>query len=111
VKQLLAHALQEVADGLLSDAILKVRVHTTKGKFLLRIVTCLLVSIVVELPHVAVVVEDFHFMFGHVLLEGKLGGKCLCQQIVELKVNKVEMAVVIDKHGGTLIALLGEFSF
>jgi hypothetical protein len=71
--------LQEVADGLLGNAILKVRIHTKKGELLLRIVACLLEGVVVELPVVAVVVEDLHSVFGCVLLEGKLGGECLCQ--------------------------------
>ncbi len=39
-------------------------------------------------------------MFGCILLKGKLGSECLCQQIVELKVNKAETAVVVDGHGG-----------
>ncbi len=36
-----------------------------------------------ELPIVAVVVEYFHSVFGRLLLKGKLGGNCLCQQIVD----------------------------
>ncbi len=102
-----ARALQEITDCLLGDAILEVCIHATKGKLLLRVVTCLSKGIVVESPVVAVVVEDFHSMFGFVLLEGKLGGKCLCQQIVKLK----GMAVVVDNHSGALVALLGEFPF
>ncbi len=30
---------------------------------------------------------------------------------VKLKVNKAETAVVVDEHGGALVALLGEFPF
>jgi hypothetical protein len=56
----------------------------------------------VESLVVAAVVEDFHSMFGRVLLKGKLGGKCLCQQIVDLKVNEAEMAEMVDKHGDAL---------
>jgi hypothetical protein len=84
---------------LLGNAIMKVRICATKGKLLSR------------MPDVAVVVEDFHSMFGRVLLKGKLGGECLCQQIVELKVNKAETTIVVDKRGGTLVVLLGEFPF
>jgi hypothetical protein len=60
---------------------------------------------------VAVVVEDFHSMFDCVLLKGKLGGKCLCQQIIKLKVNKVKTAEMVDKHSDALVALLGELPF
>ncbi len=79
VKQLLARTLQEVADGLLGNAILEVSIYTTKGKLLARIMTCPLEGVVVELPIVAVVVEDFHSVFGRVLLKGKLGSNCHCQ--------------------------------
>jgi hypothetical protein len=91
---------------------LEVRVHTTKGELLSCIMVCLLKGIVVKLPIVAVGVEDFHSMYSRILLKGKLGGKCLCQQtVVELKVYKVEMAVVVDKDGGALVALLVKFAF
>jgi hypothetical protein len=113
VEPLLACALLEVMDGLLGNAILEVHVHATKGELLLHVVTCLLEGVVMELPAVAVVVEVFHSMFVRILLKGKFGGKCLCQQIVGLKVNKAEMAVVVNGHGngGTLVALLGKFPF
>ncbi len=71
----------------------------------------LLKGVVLELPIVAVVVEDFHSMFGCILLEGKLGGKCLCQRIVDLKVNKADTAEMVDEHGDALVVLLGEFPF
>ncbi len=83
VKQLLVHALQEVTDGLLRDAVLEVHVHAAKGELLSRVMTCLSEGIVVESPVVAVVVEDFHSLFGRVLLKGKLGSKYICQQIVK----------------------------
>jgi hypothetical protein len=111
VKQLLARTLQEVADGLLGNAILEVSIYTTKGKLLARIMTCPLEGVVVELPIVAVVVEDFHSVFGRVLLKGKLGSNCHCQWIVMLKVDKEEATVVVNKDGDALIALLGKFAF
>jgi hypothetical protein len=109
VERLLVHALREIADGLLGDAILEVRIYASKCELLLRVVTCLWKGFVVELPIIAVVVEDFYSAFGHILLKGKLGGKCLCQQIVVLKVTKAESAEMVDKHGDAPIALLGEF--
>jgi hypothetical protein len=71
VRQLLAPSLPEIADGLLDDTILEVHGHATKGKLLLCDMPCLLEGIVVELPVVAVVVEDFHSVFGCLLLKGK----------------------------------------
>ncbi len=50
-------------------------------------------------------------MFCHVLLEGKLGGKCFVGSIVELEVDKPEAAEVVNKDGGLSVALLGEFAF
>jgi hypothetical protein len=97
VKQLLACALQEVMDGSFGNAILEVRVRPSKGKLLLRVMTCLSEGIVVELPIVVLVVKDFHSMLNRVLLKCKLGGKCFCQQIIKLKVSKVETAEVVKK--------------
>jgi hypothetical protein len=79
IEQLLARALQQIGDGLLSSAIMEVHVYTTKGKFLLRIMTCLLKGAVVELPIVAVVVIDFYSVLGRVLLEGK---QCLPKKLL-----------------------------
>ncbi len=76
VKQLLAHALREVLDGPLSNAILKVRIYAKKDELLSCMVACLLEGVVVKLPIVAVVVKDFHSMFSRILLKGKLGGEC-----------------------------------
>ncbi len=111
MEQLLACALQEIADGLLREAILEVRIYATKGELLSCVMTCLLEGVLVKFLLVAVVVEDFHSVFSRVLLKGKLGNKCLCPQIVDLKVNKAEMAEMVDKHGDALAVLLGEFPF
>ncbi len=92
VEQSLPHALQEIANGLLGDAILEVCIYTTKGKLLSCLMTCLLEGVVMESPVVAVVVFDSDSVLGRVLLKGKLGRNCLCQQIVNLKVNKAETA-------------------
>jgi hypothetical protein len=77
MEQFLTHALQEIVDGLLGNAILEVRIYVT-SELLLRFMTCLLEGIVAESPIVVVVMEGFHSVFGRVLLKGKLGGKCLC---------------------------------
>ncbi len=50
-------------------------------------------------------------MFCHILLEGKLGGKCFVGLVVKLEVDKSKVAEVVDEDGGALIALLGEFAF
>jgi hypothetical protein len=76
VKQLLARALQEVLDGLLSNAILEVGVHARKGELLSSIVACLSEGVVMKAPIVTVVMEYFHPMFGSVLFKSKLGSEC-----------------------------------
>jgi hypothetical protein len=53
VQRLLACALGEVADAALGGAILEMGVDTAKGELLARILTCLLKSVVGELPIVA----------------------------------------------------------
>ncbi len=50
-------------------------------------------------------------MFCNVLFEGKLGGKCFAALVVELEVDKLEAAEVVDEDGGAFVALLGEFAF
>ncbi len=76
MKQLLACTLQEVLDGLLGNAILEVGVYPTKGELLPCIMACLLEDIVVKASNFAVVVPDFHSVFGCILSESKLGGEC-----------------------------------
>ncbi len=50
-------------------------------------------------------------MFCSVLLKGKLGGECFFGSIVELEMDKLEVAEVVNKDSGTLVALLGKFAF
>ncbi len=50
-------------------------------------------------------------MFCSVLFEGKLGSKCFVGLVVELEVDKLEAAEVVDKDGGAFVVLLGEFAF
>ncbi len=50
-------------------------------------------------------------MFCHVLLKGKLGSKCFIGSIVELEMDKLEVAEVVNKDGGSFVALLGKFAF
>jgi hypothetical protein len=111
VKQLLLCAFQEVPDGLLSDAILKVGIDPTEGELLPCIVACLSKSIVVEASIVAVIMEDFGSMFCGVLFKGKLGSKCFVGLVVKLEVDELEVAEVVNKDGGALVARLGKFAF
>jgi hypothetical protein len=60
VEQLLARTLQEVTYGSLSDAILEMHVYPTKDELLSCIMACLAECVVVEMPVVTVVVEDFY---------------------------------------------------
>ncbi len=50
-------------------------------------------------------------MFCSVLLKGELGGECFIRLVVKLEVDKTEAAEVVNKDGGTLVALLGKFAF
>jgi hypothetical protein len=50
-------------------------------------------------------------VFCCVLLEGKLGGKCFVGSIMELEMDKLEAAEVVNEDGGAFVALLGEFAF
>ncbi len=50
-------------------------------------------------------------MFCCILLEGELGGKCFVGSIVKLETEKLEAAEVVNKDGGAVVVLLGEFAF
>ncbi len=50
-------------------------------------------------------------MFCSILFKGKLCGECFVGLVVKLEVVKTEAAIVVDKDGGTFVALLGEFAF
>ncbi len=64
-----------------------------------------------EATIVTVVVQDFESVFCRILFEGKLGSKCFVGLVVELEVNKLEAAEVVDKDVGAFVVLLGEFAF
>ncbi len=64
-----------------------------------------------EVSIVAVMMEDLDSMFCCILLKGKLGGDCFGRLVVELEVDKMEAAIVVNEDGGTLIVLLGKFAF
>ncbi len=49
-------------------------------------------------------------MFCSVLFEGKLCGKCFVGLVVDLEVDEMEVAIVVDKDGGAFVVLLGEFA-
>ncbi len=50
-------------------------------------------------------------MFCRILLEGKLGGKCFVGLVIELEVDKIGAAEVVNKVGGAFVTLLGELAF
>ncbi len=95
---------------MLGDAILKVGIDSTEGELLPCIVACLSEGIVVETSVVAVVMEDLDSMLCSILLKGKLGGKSFVGLVVELEVDKLKAAEVVNKDGGALVALLGKFA-
>ncbi len=73
VQQLLARALQEIADGALGDAILEVGVYATEGELLACFVACLPEPIVGESTIVAVIMLNFYDVLGGEGLEGTFG--------------------------------------
>ncbi len=74
MEQLLARALQKVANGVLGDAILEVGIDAAEGELLLCVMAGLLEGVVVVAPVVAVVVLDPHSVLGSEGLEGAFGG-------------------------------------
>ncbi len=66
VQQLLACALQEIADGALGNAILEVSIYATEGELLARVLACLLEHIVGESNVVAVIMLNFYAVLGGV---------------------------------------------
>jgi hypothetical protein len=74
VQQLLARALQEIADGALGDAFLEVSIYATEGELLARVVARLLECIVGESTVVAVIMLNFYTVLGGKSLKGVFGG-------------------------------------
>ncbi len=85
-------------------------IDPTEGELLPCVMAYLSEGIVVKTSVVAVVMEDLDSMLCSILLKGKLGSKCFFGLVVELEVDKSEVAEVVDEDGGTLVALLGKFA-
>jgi hypothetical protein len=64
MQQLLACALQEIADGALGNVILEVSAYATEGELLVHVVARLLECIVRELTIVAVIMLNFYAVLG-----------------------------------------------
>ncbi len=110
MQQLLARALQEVADGSLGDAILKVCVYATESKLLVLFVAGLFERVIRKLPIIAMVMLNFYTILGGEGPKGAFGGNSLNRYIVDLKVNKAGAAVVVHEDRGASVLLFGEFS-
>ncbi len=74
MQQLLAHALREIADGALGDAILEVSVYATEGELLACFVARLLEHIVGESIVVTVIMLNLYAVLGSKGLKGAFGG-------------------------------------
>ncbi len=85
---------------------MKVGIDPTEGELLPCIMACLLEGIVMEASVVSVIMEDLDSMFCSVLLEGKLGGKCVIGLAVKLEVDKMEAAIVVNKSVAHLYCFL-----
>jgi hypothetical protein len=108
---LLPCAFQEVPDGLLGNALLKVGIDPTEGELLPCVLARLLEGVGMEASIVAVIMKDLDSMFYSLLFKCELGSKCFVGLVIKLEVDKVEVAAVVDEDGGALIALLGKFAF
>jgi len=98
-------------DGALGNAILEVGIHATEGELLSRVMAGLLEGVVVEVPVVAVVVEDLHAVLGGECLEGAFGSESFGGCIVDFEVDEAQTAEVVNKNGGAPVAPPGEFAF
>ncbi len=111
MEQLLPCTFQEVPDGLLGNDILKMGIDPTYGELLPCVMACLSEGVVMKASIVAVIMEDLDSIFCSILFKGKLGSKCFAGLVVEFEVDKLEAVEVVDKDGGTLVALYGKFAF
>ena len=74
MQQLLARALQEVADGALDDAILEVGIEAAEEELLVHVMARLFEGIVGELSIVAVIMLNFDYVLGGEGLKGVFDG-------------------------------------
>ncbi len=77
MKQLVAHALQEVTNSSLGDAMLEMRVYPTKGELLSCVLACHAECVVKQPSVVTVVVEDFYSVLCSKLFKSNHGGHCV----------------------------------
>jgi hypothetical protein len=109
VQELLASALREVVDGLLSNAILEVRIYPAKGELLALGLACLTEEAVGKSTVVTVVVGNTDAMLSGKLFEGALRiDGFLAGEIAGHHVDKLETGIKVHKNGGIPIARLGE---
>ncbi len=57
------------------------------------------------------VVKDRDSVFCRILFKGKLGSECVVGLVLELEVDRLEVAEVVNEDCGAFVALLGEFAF
>jgi hypothetical protein len=100
VEQLLVHALREVANGPLGDAILKMSIDAAEGELLSGVVAGLPEGVVIESPIVAVVMLYLYAVFGSKLFERALGLEGLLGGKIEHEMDESEAREVVHKDGG-----------
>ena len=109
VQELLASALREVADGLLGDAILEVRIYPAKGELLALGLTCLTEKAVGKSTDVTVVVGNMDAILSGKSFEGALRiDGFLAGEIAGHQVDKLETGIMVHNNIGIPIARLGE---
>lgn len=94
-----------------SDAVLEVRIDTTKCNLLALCVDVGEEGVVGEAAVVAMVVFDVHSVGLGIVLKGMLGLEGLGAVHLRLKVDITQSAVVVDKDGGCVVAAGGRDAF
>ncbi len=106
MEQLLADALQQVANHLLGNSIWEMDIHTIEGKLLAVGLACLLEGIVSKLSIVIVVVFNADAMLSGNLLKRLLGKDGHCGRVVKLEMHKTQLGVVVHKNGAVSVRFL-----
>jgi hypothetical protein len=97
IEELLPHALAEVMDGLLRNAILEVGIDPAKGKMLSLGAVTILESVVHEMSIVTMVMEDADAMLLGEMLKCALSFDCFFRGELGHKMDVLELGVMIKK--------------
>lgn len=111
MQKLLSCTFLQVSDGLLCDAILEMGIDTAVADRLLALLAMACEGIVVKAAIIAVVVLDRNTVLQCYVLGGLLGSNGLCRGEIMHQKYLAEAGKMINKNGGSSVALNGKFSF